>query len=754
MEGSTISYYRILEQLGSGGMGVVYKAQDTRLDRIVALKFLPQHLSFDEEAKLRFTREAKTASALDHPNICTIFEIGEHEGQTFIAMAYYEGETLKDRIESGPLGIEEAIDYATQMAEGLAQSHEKGIVHRDVKPANVLVTTQGTVKLLDFGLAKAAEQTQLTKEGATLGTIAYMSPEQARGETTDGRTDLWALGAVFFELLTGERAFRGVYDQAIIYSILNEDPLPITRLRSDASTDLEQIIARLLAKNRTLRYQTAGELLNDLTTLHQGDSSKPVYANVTVEEAGAAETMVVEAIAVLPFETLGRLESSPFTEGIHGDVLTRLSNISDLRVISRTSVRQYRNTEKTIPEIGRELGVKWLLEGDVQEAGGQVRVNARLVETQEDRQVWAKDYQEELTAENVFLIQGEITKKIVRALEIQLTPEEQQRIEQVPTENLVAYRLYVQGRVFLNERTEQGMRRAADYFQRAIEEDSSYARAWVGRADALTLLHDYGYETTEDVLSLSEEAIQQALTVDPTLAEAYASLGLLHSTRHDGPKSIRELKRAVKLQPSYADAHNWLGWVHMVLGHPKEAVESARRAVELDPLSPETISNVALSNLISGKTEDALIAARRDYELQSPWTTGRFNEGLALYDLGRFSEAITVFKDLEVEWAGSGPQTALALAYVASGSLAEARSFLNDFEGTGDLFAAGMIYAAMGENDAAFDAIQKTREWNAWRCLAIRFLFRDVWGPLTSDPRYIALIREADRAWQVETSGN
>lgn len=744
MEGSTISYYQILEQLGSGGMGVVYKAQDTRLDRIVALKFLPHHLSLDEEAKLRFTREAKTASALDHPNICTIFEIGEHEGQTFIAMAYYEGETLKDRIERGPLRIEEAIDYTMQMAEGLTQSHEKGIVHRDVKPANVLVTSQGRVKLLDFGLAKAIEQTQLTKEGATPGTIAYMSPEQARGETIDCRTDLWALGAVFYEMLTGERPFRGVYDQAIIYGILNEDPLPISRLRSDAPEALEQIVVKLLEKNPQQRYQSAGDLLNDLAALTQTGSSGSAHARVTTEDP-----VSVNAIAVLPFETLGRSESSPFTEGIHGDILTRLSNISGLRVISRTSVRQYIKTEKTIPDIGRELGAKWVLEGDVQEAGALVRVNARLVEAEDDHQVWAQDYQEELTAENIFLIQGEVTKRIVRALEIQLTPEEKQRIEKVPTENLVAYRLYVQGRVFLNERTEQGMRRAADYFQQAIEEDSSYALACVGRADALTLLYDYEYETTVDVLSLAEEAIQQALTIDPMLAEAYASLGLFHSASHNGPESIRELKRAVELQPSYADAHNWLSFVHMLLGHPKEAVDCAKRAIELDPLSPETVSNVTLSNLVSGNAEDALVAARRDDDLPSPWTTGRFYEGLILYDLGQFPKAKSVLTNLDVEWAGSGPRAALALVHAASGDLTEARSILAEFEDVGDSFAAGLVYAAMGDTDRAFEEVQKTTEWSGWRCLAIRLLFRDVWGPLEKDPRYIKVISDVDRAWNV-----
>ena len=797
VEGSRIAQYQILEKLGSGGMGVVYKAQDTRLGRIVALKFLPQHLTLDDEAKARFTREAKTASALDHPNICTIFEIGEHEGRMFIAMAYYEGETLQDAIKKGAIPVEKAIEFIIQMADGLSQSHEKGIVHRDVKPANVILTIHGTVKLLDFGLAKVVEQTQLTKEGATPGTIAYMSPEQARGEQIDSRTDLWALGAVLYEMLTGERPFRGVYDQAIIYGILNQDPPLITDTHPDVSSELVHIVARLLSKKADERYQTAEELLTDLKSLREGDSSsgmqsesasqeshlrskelprtdsfkmwKPVAIGVVLlslvaamwifwqwdREAvspGGAAASTTQSIAVLPFETIGQPNATPFSDGIHGDVLTRLSDVSNLRVISRTSVRQYRNTEKTILEIGRELGVSWLLEGDVQEAGTQVRVNVRLVDTRNDRQVWADNYQEELTAENIFHIQTEITKKIVRALEIQLTPEENQRIEQIPTDNLVAYRLYVQGHVLLNDRTEQGMRRAADVFQRAIDEDPGYALAWVGRADALTLLYNYRFEKSADILDLAEQAIQEALKIDPKLPEVHASLGLMYGSRHDGPMAKQHLTTAVKLRPGYANAHNWLSWGHLLLGQREAALESAGRAVELDPLSPEIIGNLSLSLLVTGEAERALKEVRRESEFQGSWPTGRLIEGLALFDLGRFQEAETVLKTLEVEWAGSGPRTILAMIHVKTENLAKALDLLDEFKESGDAFAAGLVYAAMGDTEAALEAFHNTEDWNDWRTIAVRLLFRNILEPLTDDPRYHELIREVDRAWKMETS--
>ncbi|MEE8193847.1 MAG: hypothetical protein V3T74_13985, partial [Gemmatimonadales bacterium] len=344
---------------------------------------------------------------------------------------------------------------------------------------------------------------------------------------------------------------------------------------------------------------------------------------------GGGEPAVPDrSIAVLPFETLGMANTNAFTDGIHVGVLTRLSNVSGLDVISRTSVMRYRSPEKSLPAIARELGVAWVLRGEVQEIADQVLVNARLVNARTDLQVWAADYRRKLTAENVFQIQTEITRQIARALETRLSPQEERRVERTPTESLDSYRLYAQGRVQLDQRTEQGMRRAVDYFRRAIARDSSYALAWVGVADGLALLYDYGYEDADSVLSRAGHAGRRALELDPTLAEAHASLGLLHSVRQEGPEAVRQLRRAIELRPSYAEANNWLSWVHQLLGHRKEALESAKRAVELDPLSPEAVSNLSLSYLANGESEQALVEALRVRELQSAWATGAFYEGL------------------------------------------------------------------------------------------------------------------------------
>ncbi len=469
---------------------------------------------------------------------------------------------------------------------------------------------------------------------------------------------------------------------------------------------------------------------------------------------GAVEDAIADeaepGIAVLPFETLGQEEATSFTDGVHGDLLTRLSHIAGLSVISRTSVMRYRTPEKPLPAIAAELGVAWVLHGEVQETGDQVQVNARLVNARTDRQVWAESYRRELTAANLFQIQAEITRQIARALESQLSPREERQVERAPTEYLDAYRLHTQGRELLDQRTEDGMRRALDYFQRAIAEDSSYALAWVGLADALALLRDYGYADGASVLPQAETAVRRALELNPESAEAYASLGFLHYERREGPAAIRELTRSVELRPSYAEAHNWLSWVHQLLGHRKAALESAKRAVELDPLSPEAVSNLSLSYLMNGDYEKALAEARRVDEIQTSWGTGRFYEGLSLYHLGRFAEAKSVLENLAVPWAGSGPLATLALAHVASGDTAEARELLVQFEEPGDPFAAGLVHAALGEEDDAFDAFQRVSRWSHWPTLSVHHFYKDVLGPLQDDPRYEELVSEVDRSWGLE----
>ncbi|TDJ30836.1 MAG: TIR domain-containing protein [Gammaproteobacteria bacterium] len=454
-------------------------------------------------------------------------------------------------------------------------------------------------------------------------------------------------------------------------------------------------------------------------------------------------------IAVLPFETLGADKANAFTEGIHLGVLTRLANVSDLAVISRTSVMAYRITDKTLPQIARELKVSWVVRADVQQVGGEVQINARLVDAVRDRAVWAKEYRRTLSAENIFDIQADVSKSIIVALQVQLSSFELERVEQIPTDNLEAYRLYLLGRNALDERSKEGMQQAADYFQQAIDEDASYALAWTGLADALSLYHDYGFEETGNKLLQAEQAIRHALLLDSDLAETHASYGLLLSNRNQGPAAVKELSQAIELRPSYAEAHNWLGWVHLLLGHPQEGLESTTRAVALDPLSGEAVSNLALAYLAIGKHEIALSEARRVEDTLPSWPTGKLYEGLALYHLARLTEAHSVLQHLSVPWTDSGASAAQALVLVATGDLFEARVRLAQIEQTDDLFSAGLIYAALGETDRAFAVFERIDQWRAWPTLAMRYYFPNVLSPVRNDVRYQKLLREIDRSWGI-----
>ena len=464
-------------------------------------------------------------------------------------------------------------------------------------------------------------------------------------------------------------------------------------------------------------------------------------------ENGSGE-LPMRSVAVLPFENLsGTADAEPFAAGLHDDLLTELSRISALSVIARTSVLRYQGTKKPIPEIARELGVGTIVEGGVQTAGGRLRLNVQVIDGESGSHRWAERYNRELNMDNLFDLQGELAEKIARAVRAKLTPSERERTGQETTSNLEAYRLHAQGRALLDQRTEGGMRRSLGYFERAVELDPEYALAWVGLADALALLHDYGHAPPDEVLPRADHAVHRALELDPVLPEAHASLGLLHSTRREGAAALRALRRAVQLRPGYAEAHNWLSWNLQVLGYPEEALESAKKAVELDPMFPEAVSNLSGSLLVNGDAEGALRAARRVRELSPDWTSGPLMEALALYQLGRYPEAISILRGLTTEWARSGPKAALALAYAASSELAHARELLLRFEEADDFFATGLVRLALGDTERAFEAFERVDDWGYWESLCMHSYFPDVMASLRADPLYWRLRRDMDRAW-------
>ncbi len=462
----------------------------------------------------------------------------------------------------------------------------------------------------------------------------------------------------------------------------------------------------------------------------------------------AAPELPVRTVAVLPFANLGATaDAEPFVAGLHDDLLTELSRISALRVIARTSVLRYRGTDLPVAEIARELGAGTIVEGGVQAAGDRIRVNVQVVDGRDSAHRWAERFDRELSAETIFEIQQELAERITGAVRADLTDAERKRGAVPATEDLQAYRLYVKGRGYLDQRTEIGILKSIAFFERAVELDERYALAWSGLADAVVLLHDYGFDDAAHDLTVAERAVGRALELGPELAEAHASLGMVHSIRRRGTEALAALARSVEIRPGYADAHNWLSWHRSVFGMPGPALESARRAVELDPVAPEPASNLALSLLINGHLEESLAAARRTTELQPDWTTGRFTEGLALYELGRFEESAEVLRGLRVEWVDDGPRAAFAVACAAMGNVVEARALLDAFERLDDSFSAGLVRLALGERDAAFDHFRRITRWTYWPTLAIHHFFRATLAPLRADPLGDTLKARMAEAW-------
>ncbi len=818
--GQTLGPYEVVELLGAGGMGEVYRAHDPRLRRDVAIKVLPEAVSQDPERLRRLQREARALAALDHPGVATVHGFEEDGATRFIVMELVEGPTLRQRLDGKPLPLREALDVGRQVAGAVEAAHARGIVHRDLKPENVKIAPDDRVKVLDFGLAKSvaagmaddgetAEPTATftaTRPGTVLGTGPYMSPEQIRGEPVDQRTDVWAFGCLLFELLTGRQAFPGHTWSDTVAAVLGSEP-DWDALPGAVPWRVGDLLRRSLRKDPDRRIQHIGdariEIEEALEELGSQEGSpalptpRPPDEPAIGSDAGASEPPAVRrgrrrllagvtgiglalatgavawllldgagerrptdrSIGVLPFEALGQAtEGSSFIEGIHGDVLTGLSKISDMRVTSRTSVMRYRDSDQPLPEIARELGVQWILRGEVQEVGGQVQVNARLLDAPEDEQVWAETYRRELTAANLFEIQSELTREIAAALQATLTPEEERAIASQPTEDLDAYRLYVQGRGLLDQRTPEELHRAVAYFQRAIERDPSYALAWSGLADAV-LLHEFYGLTPPDAAPEPRHAVTRALELDPGLGVAHASQGILHALRRRGPESVRSLRRALDLRPSYAEAYGWLAWVQLVLGQPERAAPLAERAVELDPLAPAFRAYLAEAYLASGEGTKALAEARRAREIQPDYGLTHFMEGLALHHLGRSDEGrFALERALPLVPPNGTPthdeiRAALAVTHAVSGNRAAARELLEEMGPGADPFSAALVHAALGETDRAFALFERVDDWWTFSTEHFRYFFPRTLGPLRGDPRYTRILRRVNRAWGLAPDG-
>jgi serine/threonine protein kinase/tetratricopeptide (TPR) repeat protein len=612
--GQTVSHYKILEKLGEGGMGVVYKAEDNKLKRIVALKFLPPSLTSDLDAKERFTHEAQATSALDHPHICNIHEIGQtDDGQLFIAMACYDGETLKKKIERGPLPTNEAVGIAAQIAQGLAKAHESGIVHRDIKPANIIVTKDGIAKILDFGLAKLTGRTMLTKTGSTLGTAAYMSPEQARGEPLDPQTDIWSLGVAMYEMLTGCLPFKSDYEQALVYSILNEDPKPMREICKEVPQTLEKIVRRAIRKNPEERYQTAGELVTDLEAFRAGSrlakrtESIPVNRRKLVFLAGTAAAVLIvigltlffphgedanpvshlKMIAVLPFENLGTSEDEYFADGLTEEISSRLGSVSGLGVISRQSTMQYRKSPKTLPVVAKELGVDYALTATIRwvrtGTGQRIRITPHLIQVAGDLQLWSETY--DRTLDDIFLVQAEIATHVVGALGVALKEEERGTIDAIPTRNLEAYEAFLRAKAAMSvDYEETNGRMAIEMLERAVKLDTSFALAHVGLSMAHLSYYWAGFDRTMDRLALCKKALDKAVALEPDMPEALGALTAYYYWGHrDYEKALATVNKVAEKLPNDSRISSTRAYIWRRQGKFDEASEELKKAATLNP---------------------------------------------------------------------------------------------------------------------------------------------------------------------------
>jgi serine/threonine protein kinase/regulator of sirC expression with transglutaminase-like and TPR domain len=566
MIGRLISHYKILDKLGEGGMGVVYKAKDTRLNRTVALKLLPTELTADAEIKKRFIHEARAASALNHPSITIIYDIGESEEGTFIAMECIEGVNLAERIRSGILAVEEALDITIQVAEALHEAHEKGIVHRDVKCENIILSGTGRVKIIDFGVAKLLGGTEQTEVGLRIGTMAYMSPEQIWGKEIDHRTDIWSLGVVLYEMLTGERPFQGDYEESLIYSILNTDPKPVSAMRPDVPETVEYILQKALAKESHDRYRTIRSFITDMQAMWR--ISPPVY------DSGVS-------IAVLPFEDISsEKDNEYFSDGLTEELIMHLSQLKTMKVISRTTVMKYRGEKKSIRTIGEELGVRYILEGSVRKYEDDLVITAQLIEAAADAHLWAAKFKGNLA--DVFSIQENVSKHIVEALQVKLSPNEERALSKRPTTNPEAFDYHLRARNALYRMTKNDVKSSIQLFLRAIELDGNYADAHAGLGEAYACLYLY-FERKDSYLNTAVEACRKAIMLNAELPEAYSALGMAYFNKNMRDEALTAVLRAIELDPNNFIAYWILGRIYRETDRDRDAIQPFKKVIELNP---------------------------------------------------------------------------------------------------------------------------------------------------------------------------
>jgi serine/threonine protein kinase/tetratricopeptide (TPR) repeat protein len=766
--GRKLGHYQIVEKIGAGGMGVVYKARDLHLERFAALKILPPEMVASPDRKLRFVQEAKAASALNHPNIITIYDISQEGGIDFIAMEYVEGETLAQMIAGKSLPLNDALAYAVQIAEAIAKAHAVGIVHRDLKPGNIMITHAGLVKVLDFGLAKLAESPQngasgltrsmepSTDAGTVLGTVAYMSPEQAEGRKVDARSDIFSLGSLLYEMMTGRSAFVGGTSISILDAILHKDPIPPVRLNPDCPPGLELIIHKALEKDRELRYQTAFDLAADLKRLKRDFESGPSGGTRPERQALAfgphrrtrsKGSKGVDQLAVLPFEnTSADPDMEYLSDGITESLINNLSQLPRLQVMARSTVFRFKGQTDPVAA-ARQLNVRAVLTGKVMQHRDTLIVSVELVDAGSGSQLWGERYQRKVA--DIFEVQDTISREITNRLQVRLTSEQKKRLAKRPTVNMEAYQLYLKGRYFGNQWTAEGYRKSIEYFRRALQADPDYALAYAGLADAyssLTSVELVGLSPMEQVPRAKEAALK-ALQLDDSLAEAHTSLAEVKlSYEWDWAAAEQEFRKAVELNPSSTNAYHRYSHLLVALGRMDESLTVSLRALELDPLDAEMGVHLAW-HYYNARQYDKSIEACRATIAVDP----NFHE--IYWFLGLACEAKTMYEDataalqkaLELSGGSTVELAALGHVYGQAGEKVKAEHILDELvklsqkqHVSGLNFA--LVYTGLGKTDSAIACLEKgcqeRANWMPYIGVDPRF------DALRHEPRFQDLLRK------------
>jgi len=785
--GSTFAgRYKIIEELGKGGMGKIYKALDTEIKEKIALKLINPEISADKRTIERFQNELKFARKISHRNVCRMYDLNKEEGSYYISMEYVSGEDLKSMIRMmGQLSSGKAISIAKQVCEGLAEAHRLGVIHRDLKPQNIMIDREGNARIMDFGIARSLKAKGITGAGVMIGTPEYMSPEQAEMKEVDQRSDIYSLGVILYEMVTGRVPFEGETPLGIAMKHKSEKPKDPRELNAQLPENLSRVILRCMEKDKKNRYQSAGEVCSELSRIEKGipttereiPKRKPITSREVTVTFGLKKLfipalvvialMIVavviwqllpqkeavpvakgrNSIAVLPFADLSLKKDLEYLcDGMTDEIIAKLSRLRGLKVMNRTSVMQYKNTDKDIKEIGQELDVANILLGSVRKEEDNIRVTAQLVNAEDRFQIWLDVYDRKL--ESVFIIQSDIAEKIAKALQTELSLEEKERLQKHPTENLKAYNSYIQGRWFLEKRTEKSLKKAIEYFNQAIEEDLGYGLAYAELASAYSLLAEYSPYPPKEAYLNAKEAVRKALESDETLAEAHAELATLKSNYElDWEGAEKEFKRAIELNSNYAPAHHWYAVALGRRSRFNEAIEEIKRARELDPLSLVISRNVGMILFYARQYDQAKEALQKTIEMDPNFSISHYLLGCVYSQKSMYNKAIEEFQKEKELVGGFSPYTeaAIGVVYARMGEIGKAEQVLNYLiEQSKHMYvssyALAWLHFALGKKDQGFAELEKA--FDAHDSWLIEIKIEPFLDTARSDPRFAALLKK------------